>query len=160
VTWSSSPIQAPSSNRNIVSVGIVSVVIDGCPFNHHHSAVAIQVLLFLWCHSNHSTVKCAFHVECHHSNVEKRNGVMRRVRLRVREIAEAQGVSMTKLHIRSEVGYNVIRRIFRDPYAEIMTTTLSRLAEALNVPTSSLLEDVSEEQYQAEQKQQRTTDDS
>lgn len=48
---------------------------------------------------------------------------------------------MTKLHIRSEVAYNTIRRIFQDPYAEITTTTLGRLAEALEVSALELIED-------------------
>ncbi len=67
-----------------------------------------------------------------------------RVRLRVKEVATTKGISMTKLHIKSEVAYNTIRRIFRDPYVEITTTTLGRLAEALEVPTSELIEDVPE----------------
>ncbi len=70
-------------------------------------------------------------------------GIMR-VRLRVKEVATTKGISMTKLHINSEVAYNTIRRIFRDPYVEITTTTLGRLAEALEVPTSELIEDVPE----------------
>jgi DNA-binding Xre family transcriptional regulator len=67
-----------------------------------------------------------------------------RVRLRVKEVAADKGMSMTKLHIKSEVAYNTIRRIFRDPYAEITTTTLARLAEALGVSTHELIEDVSD----------------
>ena len=65
-----------------------------------------------------------------------------KVRLRVKEVAEAKGVSMTRLHTRSEVAYNTIRRIFRDPYSEVTTTTLARLADALGVPTAELIEDV------------------
>lgn len=65
-----------------------------------------------------------------------------RVRLKVKEVAEAKGVSMTKLHIKSEVAYNTIRRIFRNPYVEVTTTTLARLAEALGVSTVELIEDV------------------
>jgi DNA-binding Xre family transcriptional regulator len=64
-----------------------------------------------------------------------------RIRLRVKEVAEAKGVSMTKLHIKSEVSYNTIRRIFREPYVEITTTTLARLAEALGVSSHDLIED-------------------
>lgn len=49
---------------------------------------------------------------------------------------------MTKLHIKSEVSYNTIRRLFRDPFVEITTTTLARLAEALGVSSRDLIEDV------------------
>lgn len=68
-----------------------------------------------------------------------------RVRLRVKEVAEEKGMSMTRLHTRSEVAYNTIRRIFRDPYVEITTTTLSRLANALGVPPTDLLENIPDE---------------
>ena len=52
---------------------------------------------------------------------------------------------MTKLHIRSEVAYVTIRKIFRDPYTDITLITLGRLAQALGVETRELLEDVEEE---------------
>lgn len=68
-----------------------------------------------------------------------------KVRLRVKEVAREKGMSMTRLHTRSEVAYNTIRRIFRDPYVEITTTTLNRLANALDVPPTDLLENVPDE---------------
>ena len=67
--------------------------------------------------------------------------LMRRVRLKVREIARQKSISMTRLHTRSEVAYNTVRKVWRDPYAEITLTTLGRLAEALEVPTCDLIED-------------------
>lgn len=69
-----------------------------------------------------------------------------RTRLRVKEVAQAQGMSMTKLHHRSEVAYGTIRKIFRDPYTEITITTLSRLAQALGVMTPELIEDVADDE--------------
>ena len=68
-----------------------------------------------------------------------------RLRLRVKEVAKERGMSMTKLHIKSEVAYSTIRRLFRDPFAEVTTTTINRLANALGVPPTDLLEDVPEE---------------
>ncbi len=68
-----------------------------------------------------------------------------RTRLRVKEIAVEKKVSMTRLHIRSEVAYTTIRKIFRDPYTDITLTTLNKLAQALNVSTRDLIEDVPEE---------------
>ena len=68
-----------------------------------------------------------------------------KTRLRVKEVAKSQGVSMTRLHTRSEVAYGTIRKIFRDPYTEVTITTLSRLAQALGVETRDLLEDVPDE---------------
>ena len=69
-----------------------------------------------------------------------------RLRLRVKEVAKARSMSMTRLHITSEVAYSTIRRVFRDPYAEVTTTTINRLAQALGVPPTSLLEDVSDDE--------------
>jgi transcriptional regulator with XRE-family HTH domain len=66
---------------------------------------------------------------------------MRKVRLRVKEIAQAKGMSMTRLHHRSEVAYTTIRAVFRDPHTEVTLTTLARLAEALDVETRELIED-------------------
>ncbi len=64
------------------------------------------------------------------------------VRLRVKEIAESKGYNMSSLSRASDVSFNTIKRIFRDPYKEVTTTTLERIAKALGVPTSELIEDV------------------
>ena len=68
-----------------------------------------------------------------------------KIRLRVKEVAEQKGVSMTRLHTKSEVSYNTIRRLFRDPYVEVSTTTIVRLANALQVAPSELIEDVADD---------------
>ncbi len=68
-----------------------------------------------------------------------------RLKLRIKEVAKERGMSMTKLHTKSEVAYSTVRRLFRDPFAEVTTTTINRLAEALGVPPTHLLEDVSDE---------------
>ena len=69
---------------------------------------------------------------------------MRKIRLRIKEVATERGMSMTKLHHRSEVAYSTIRAVMRDPYTEITLTTLARLADALGVPSRDLIEDESE----------------
>ncbi len=51
-------------------------------------------------------------------------------------------MSRTRLHHKSEIAYTTIRKIFRDPYTDITLVTLGRLAEALGVPSSELIEDV------------------
>jgi len=63
------------------------------------------------------------------------------VRLKVKEIAERKGISMGKLSRMSDVSFNTIRRIFADPYYSITTHTLEKIAKALGVTTSQLLED-------------------
>ncbi len=64
------------------------------------------------------------------------------IRLRVKEVAKAKGLSMGKLSRLSDVNYKTIKMIFADPYQSITTFTLSKLAKALNVSTSELIEDV------------------
>ena len=64
------------------------------------------------------------------------------VRLRVKEIAKEKGFSMGKLSRVSDVAYNTIKRMFKDPYYSATTVTLGKLAKALEVPTGALLEDM------------------
>jgi DNA-binding Xre family transcriptional regulator len=64
------------------------------------------------------------------------------LRLRVKEVAQEKGMSMNKLSQRSEVSYNIVKEIFRNPFRTINTDTLNRLARALGVPVTELIEDV------------------
>lgn len=66
---------------------------------------------------------------------------MRNVRVRVKEVAEAKGMSMTRLHLKSEVAYTTIRDIWRKGSIDITLRTLIRLAEALDVPVCDLIEE-------------------
>jgi DNA-binding Xre family transcriptional regulator len=68
-----------------------------------------------------------------------------RTRLQVREVAMSKGVSMTKLSQRSEVAYNTVRRIWREPYTDVTLSTLQRLADVLGVSVSELVSSVPEE---------------
>lgn len=72
------------------------------------------------------------------------------LRLRVKEVAGKTGISMNKLSQRSEVSYNIVKEIYRNPYKEVTFHTLNRLAETLGVPATHLLEDVSVDQAQQE----------
>lgn len=67
------------------------------------------------------------------------------LRLRIKEVAQEKGISMTKLSHLSEVGFTTIRSLFKDPYRSVTTDTLERLAKALGVSPLDLLEDVSDE---------------
>jgi len=64
------------------------------------------------------------------------------VRLRVKEIAEQKGFNISSLSRKADIGFSTVKRIFRDPYKEVTTTTLEKLARALEVPTADLIEDV------------------
>ena len=68
-----------------------------------------------------------------------------KVRLRIKEVATERGVSMTKLSQRSEIAYNTIRKIYRDPYKEVSLSTLVRIANVLKVSIHDLIEEVSDD---------------
>ncbi|RAQ96299.1 helix-turn-helix domain-containing protein [Thermogemmatispora tikiterensis] len=74
------------------------------------------------------------------------------LRLRIKEIAREKGISMNQLSQRAEVSYNIIKAIYRNPYRPTNTETVNRIAHALGVPTTVLLEDVSEEEMVREQR--------
>ena len=69
------------------------------------------------------------------------------LRLRVKEVAQEKHMSMHKLSLKSEVSYHVIRGIFNDPFKIINTDTLNRIAEALEVPVTEIIEDVPKEKW-------------
>jgi DNA-binding Xre family transcriptional regulator len=64
------------------------------------------------------------------------------IRLRVKEIAQAKGISQGKLSRMSDVDDNTIKRIYRNPTAVVTTETINKLAKALGVSTMELMEDV------------------
>jgi len=66
------------------------------------------------------------------------------MRLRVRELAEARGIGLSKLSRIADVNYKTVQTIWRDPFHGVNTKTLERIAKALGVPMSELFEDVSD----------------
>ena len=64
------------------------------------------------------------------------------IRLRIKEIAQAQGISQGKLSRMSDVDDNTIKRMYRNPRAIVSTETINKLAKALGVSTLELIEDV------------------
>jgi len=71
------------------------------------------------------------------------------VRLRVKEVAAQKGLSMAKLARRADIDYKTVQRIYRDPYREVTTTTLGKLANALGVPVTELLESVADDEQKS-----------
>ncbi len=63
------------------------------------------------------------------------------IRLRIKEIAEEKGISIAKLARKADLDYKTVYRVANNPYAEISTFTLGRLAEALEVSVKELVED-------------------
>lgn len=65
-----------------------------------------------------------------------------KTRLRLKEVAQQKNISLTRLSQRSEVAYNTVRRLWRDPYADVTLSTLQRLANVLGVDVHELIESV------------------
>jgi DNA-binding Xre family transcriptional regulator len=64
------------------------------------------------------------------------------IRLRIKEIALEKGISQGKLSRMSDVDENTIKRMYRDPTANVTTDTLGKLARALQVSVHDLIEEV------------------
>ncbi len=62
-------------------------------------------------------------------------------RLKVREIAEAKGISMSKLQRDADIAFRTVKLIFRDPYRDINLSTLDKLAQALGVKICDLIDE-------------------
>jgi transcriptional regulator with XRE-family HTH domain len=62
------------------------------------------------------------------------------IRLKVKEVAKAKGISQSKLGRLADVDVKTMRRIYREPTTAVTTTILDRIATALNVDVSLLLE--------------------
>jgi DNA-binding Xre family transcriptional regulator len=67
------------------------------------------------------------------------------IRLKIREVAQQKGFSMSRLSRESNMAYKTIQTIWRDPYHEVTTTTLNKLARTLEVDPSELFEYTPEE---------------
>ena len=67
------------------------------------------------------------------------------IRLKVKEIAQAKGISQRRLFLRSEVDIRTIQKIWKDPFTNITIQTLAKLAKGLGVASVDLIEDVEEE---------------
>ncbi len=69
-------------------------------------------------------------------------GVETMIRLKIREVAEAKGISRTRLSRLADTNYKTINALWNDPYREVTTTTLDKIATALGVPVTDLIETV------------------
>ena len=67
------------------------------------------------------------------------------IRLKVREVAEAKKLSMARLARRADIDYKTVQRIYHDPFREVTTTTLDKIAKALGVDAAELIESVPDE---------------
>jgi len=62
------------------------------------------------------------------------------VRLKIGEIAEAKKINMSKLSRMADVNYNTIRAIWDNEMKDVTVSTLEKIARALKVDVSELIE--------------------
>jgi DNA-binding Xre family transcriptional regulator len=63
-------------------------------------------------------------------------------RLKVKEVAQSKKITMAKLSRLADVNPRTVEAIFKDPYRDVAYSTLAKLARALDVDVSDLIEDV------------------
>lgn len=68
------------------------------------------------------------------------------VRLKIREIAEAKKINMSKLSRMADVNYNTIRAIWDNEMKDVTVSTLEKIARALKVDISELIEVLPDEE--------------
>ncbi len=73
------------------------------------------------------------------------------IRLRLKEIAQQKGISQGRLSRMSDVDDNTIKRIYRNPTANVNTDTLNKLARALEVSVHELIEEISDTPAEGDQ---------
>jgi len=64
------------------------------------------------------------------------------IKLRVREVAQAKGISMAKLGRMADLNQRTMQAIYNDPYRDVAYSTLVKLAKALDVDIAELTEEV------------------
>jgi transcriptional regulator with XRE-family HTH domain len=66
------------------------------------------------------------------------------IRIKLREAAVKAGISQARLSRRADVDLRIIQRIYKDPYTNINLHTLDKLATALNINASTLIDSVTD----------------
>lgn len=66
-------------------------------------------------------------------------------RLRVKEVAQAKGFTMARLQRVADINLKTIQVIWHNPRHDASLNTLDKLAKALGVPVTELIEDVPED---------------
>jgi transcriptional regulator with XRE-family HTH domain len=67
------------------------------------------------------------------------------LRLRVKELAQQQGLGQGKLARKADVDIKTLARIYKNPYVEVSSVTLEKLARALSVSIADLIEEIDDD---------------
>lgn len=68
------------------------------------------------------------------------------IRVKVRELAEARGISQNKLSHLAVLDVKVIRKMYQQPTASFTTYALDKIAKALGVDITELVESIPDEE--------------
>jgi DNA-binding Xre family transcriptional regulator len=72
--------------------------------------------------------------------------LLMRLHLHIKEIAEARGISRTKLSRLSDVNYATINSLWTDETRDVLVGTLEKIAKVLKVPVSDLYTPIEDEE--------------
>ena len=62
------------------------------------------------------------------------------LRLKIKEVAQEKGFSMNSLSRASNISFNNIKKLYRDPYKDVKLSTLEQISDALGVSVCDLFE--------------------
>jgi DNA-binding Xre family transcriptional regulator len=62
-------------------------------------------------------------------------------RVRIREIAESKGLDVAKLSRRADLAYGTVWQLWNDPDRDVSFKTLGKIADALGVRITDLIEE-------------------
>jgi transcriptional regulator with XRE-family HTH domain len=62
------------------------------------------------------------------------------LRLKIKEVAQSKGFTMSSLSRASDISFKTIKRLFRDPHSDLNLSTLEQIADALGVSICDLFE--------------------
>jgi transcriptional regulator with XRE-family HTH domain len=82
---------------------------------------------------------------------EQRTGMIRLHIEKIQEYARKKGLSQNALARRADMDVKTIQRLYKDPTAEFSSVTLGKLARALGLPSSELIEDIPDDPRQSEE---------
>ncbi len=80
-------------------------------------------------------------------------------RLRVKEVARAKGFTMARLQRAADINLKTIQAIWHNPQHDASLNTLDKIARALGVPVTELIEDVPEDPPPTTRKPKKVAED-
>lgn len=63
------------------------------------------------------------------------------VRLKIKEVAELKGYNMSSLSRATDISFNTIRRLWKNPYMSASVVTIGKIAKVLDVTPGDLMEE-------------------